>query len=86
MYKRQLLNQYESSKGNIAEYVNNEKKNIRAMVDKSLHYFYNRLEENVVDNIALYKGLDFKEYVEQRISRTLQREMEGWVAAYSPHI
>ena len=56
------------------------------MVDKSLHYFYNRLEENVVDNIALYKGLDFKEYVEQRISRTLQREMEGWVAAYSPHI
>lgn len=81
-----LLSQYESSKGNIAEYVNNEKKNIRAMVDKSLHYFYNRLEENVVDNIALYKGLDFKEYVEQRISRTLQREMEGWVAAYSPHI
>lgn len=81
-----LLSQYESSKGNIAEYVNNEKKNIRAMVNKSLHYFYNRLEENVVDNIALYKGLDFKEYVEQRISRTLQREMEGWVAAYSPHI
>ena len=30
--------------------------------------------------------MDFKEYVEQRISRTLQREMEGWVAAYSPHI
>ena len=82
----ELLNQHEANKANIAEYVNNEKKNIKAMVDKSLHYFYNRLEETVVDNISFYKGLDFKEYVERNISRTLQREMENWVATYSPHI
>lgn len=70
----------------IDEFVRNEEKNIEGMVDKSLQYFYDRLSEDIVDNIRFYKGLDFKDYVEQRISKQLKREMENWLVAYAPHI
>lgn len=81
-----LLNQYQNDKYNIAKFVNEEKKNINAMIDKSLHNFYNKIEDDIVDNISFYKGIDFKEYVEKRVSKMLQKEMANWVAVYSPHI
>ena len=56
------------------------------MADKSLVFFQRRLTESVTDNVNFYKGSDFKEYVESRISRMVQREMENWVASYSPHV
>ena len=56
------------------------------MVNKSLRFFHHRTEETIVENIEMYKGTDFKEYVERRISRMMQREMETWVANYSPQI
>jgi hypothetical protein len=56
------------------------------MADKSLQYFYKKFEERVIDDIQFYKGLDFKDYVELRVSRTMQREMENRVATYGPSI
>lgn len=81
-----LLKDEEVRKKNIAAFVIRETQNIIAMADKSLAFFQRRLTESVTDNVNFYKGADFKEYVESRISRMVQREMENWVASYSPHI
>lgn len=83
---RQMIAEQADDKKLIAEYVDKEKKNIKAMVNKSLRFFHRHLEENVVESIELYKGMDFKEYVERRVSRLMQREMETWVANYSPQV
>ena len=83
---RQMIAEQADDKKLIAEYVDKEKKNIKAMVNKSLRFFHRHLEENVVESIEMYKGMDFKEYVERRVSRLLQREMETWVANYSPQV
>lgn len=83
---RHMIAEQADDKKLIAEYVDKEKKNIKAMVNKSLRFFHRRLEENVVESIEMYKGMDFKEYVERRVSRLMQREMETWVANYSPQV
>lgn len=83
---RQMIAEQADDKKLIAEYVDKEKKNIKAMVNKSLRFFHRHLEENVVESIEMYKGMDFKEYVERRVSRLMQREMETWVANYSPQV
>jgi len=81
-----MLAEQVTNKENIGKYVESEKPSIYAMVDKSLQFFYKRFEERVIDDIQFYKGLDFKDYVELRVSKTMQREMENWVASYSPSI
>lgn len=82
----ELIAEQEGHQGNIAEYASSQQDNMIAMVNKSIQYFHRRLEENVVDMVAGYHGMDFKNFVEQRVSKQLQREMENWVAAYSPHV
>lgn len=83
---KNILNEHQLDSNIIEEFVNHEKKDIDSMIDKSIMYFYDRLNEDITDNVRFYKGLDFKDYVEQRISKQLKREMENWVAVYSPHI
>ncbi|KHM52693.1 Dynamin family protein [Anaerovibrio lipolyticus DSM 3074] len=81
-----MLRDEELRKNNIAKFVEKETQNIIAIADKSLAFFQRRLTETVTDNVNFYKGSDFKEYIESRISRMVQREMENWVASYSPHV
>lgn len=83
---RNMLNEQTNDKALIIDYVDREKQNIKSMVNKSLRFFHHRLEESIVENIEMYKGMDFKEYVERRVSRMMQREMETWIANYSPQI
>lgn len=83
---KRMIEEQSHDKELIAEYVNQEKQNMKAMICKSLRFFHRHLEENVVETIELYKGMDFKEYVEKRVSRLMQREMENWIANYSPQI
>lgn len=83
---RALLAEQEQNKVNIAAYVEQAKGHMLAMVDKSLHHFHEKLKEAILDDVQLYKGADFKDYVEVRISKRMQREMEAWLAAYAPHV
>lgn len=83
---RQMIDDQANDKMQIAEYVDREKQNIKSMVNKSLRFFHHRTEETIIESIDMYKGMDFKEYVERRISRLMQREMETWIANYSPQI
>lgn len=82
----QLLAASESQKKNIAAYAKRETRNICDMTDKSLAFFQNRLTESIVDEVQYYHGIDFKDYVEQRVSKGMQRQMENWVASYSPYV
>lgn len=82
----ELLAEQEGNQHNIKTYASAQKEHIIAMVNKSLQYFHQRMEENIVDMVQGYHGMDFKSFVEQRVSKCMQREMEGWVAAYSPHV
>ncbi len=82
----EMLEEQMKNKENIRQYVEHEKANMLPIIDKSVHYFYKRIEDNITDQIQFYKGMDFKDFVEQRISKALQRELENWVAGYSPSI
>lgn len=82
----EMLDEQTQNKENIRQYVEREQANILPIIDKSIHYFYKRIEDNITDQIQFYKGMDFKDFVEQRISKALQRELENWVAGYSPSI
>lgn len=83
---KDMLAEQAENKKSIAEFVAEEQKNIVAMTDKSLRYFYKKLEDRIVEDVQFYKGLDFKDYVEQRISRAIQRELENWLMSYAPNI
>ena len=83
---QELLKDEELRKKNIAKFVELEMQNIIAMADKSLAFFQRRLTEDVTKDVRVYKSPNFKEYVEDTISRMVQRRMEDWVASYSPHI
>lgn len=81
-----MLSEQMQNKQKIADFVQEEKKTLVAMADKSLRYFYKRLEDRIVEDVQFYKGLDFKEYVEQRVSKAVGREMENWLMSYAPNI
>ena len=81
-----LLSHVESNQDKIRQFVQSECEAIERMAAKSIAVFQNRLTEKVFDDIKFYKGADFKDYVEQRVSKYIQRELENWVVEYSPHI
>lgn len=83
---QELFDEQRENKQKLAGFVEEEKKNIIAMTDKSLRFFFKRLEERIIDDVQFYKGLDFKDYVEQRVSKAIQRELENWLMSYAPNI
>lgn len=83
---QELFDEQLENKQKLAGFVEEEKKNIIAMTDKSLRFFYKRLEERIIDDVQFYKGLDFNDYVEQRVSKAIQRELENWLMSYAPNI
>lgn len=82
----EMFTEQVGNKQRIAAFVEEEKKNIVAMTDKSLRFFYKRLEDKIIEDVQFYKGLDFKDFVEQRISKSIQRELENWLMSYAPNI
>lgn len=83
---QELFDEQLENKQKLAGFVEEEKKNIIAMTDKSLRFFFKRLEERIIDDVQFYKGLDFKDCVEQRVSKAIQRELENWLMSYAPNI
>lgn len=77
---------YEEYRPRIHSYVTASRDTIFAMTDKSLQYFAARVGEELLEQIDLYQGQDFKEFIEKRIARFIQKEIEAWVAGYTPYI
>lgn len=81
-----MLDKHNDAKGKIAEYVEQEKQNIKAICEKSLQYFGNQITEDTIEEIKIYHGADFKNFIEERVTLQLKRKFEGWVASYLPQV
>ena len=86
---RDSLGQLIASRGeapHIEEYAAQTEQHILQMTEKSLKFFYDKLHEEVGEVVMEYGGQDFKMFVERRLQRNVQREIDNWIAMYSPRI
>lgn len=83
---KDLLNEHEEIKEKIIAFIQKEEQNFEMMTKKSLRLFTDRLIESISEMVEMYKGSDFKEYVEKQVARRISREYENWIVVYLPHI
>ncbi len=83
---RQALEEKAGREAKVADYVKAAKAHIYALTDKSLQYFHKKLKSNILEMVAQYRQQNFKSFIEQTIPRQVQRNIEGWVASYTPHV
>ena len=75
-----------SEKENILAYTKRIKQQIFMITDKSLSHFQKILWEEISDSVNRYKGVDFKEFIEHDITKSLRKNFEGWLPTYLPSI
>lgn len=83
---QQMLQEKNSAENNVDAYVKSAKAKIYAMADKSLQHFHGKLRENILDLVEGYQSQDFKNFIEQTVPKHIQRNIEGWIGAYAPHV
>lgn len=81
-----LLNESMDNKASIKLYIEESKQIVLAMVNKSVYFFRDKLQEDILDMVTTYQGTGFKEYVETCVVRRMKSNFESWVAGYSPYI
>jgi small GTP-binding protein len=81
-----LLAAHQRHGDHIGEYVEKSRQKILAMTVKSLQYFHSHLEDDVMTMVTDYRGTDFKEFVETRLLKRIQKEIDNWLGLYGPHI
>lgn len=82
----QILSENSLDQKKIDDYTDSAKKRIYAMTDKSVSYFHAKLKENILEKIKQYHSQDFKNFIEQTITREIRKNIESWIGAYAPHI
>lgn len=80
---RAVALQEESRKNKLGEYVGIQKKDMLAMVRKSLQYFQLQLKEEVFEAVDSYRGTEFKSYIEKQIVSIVQKRIAQWVNTYA---
>lgn len=83
---QEVSKEREKQKKNIRAYAEQSKAQMYAMADKSIQYFQHNLLEEITAAIMSYRGEDFKDYIEQNITRSIKQNFESWTRAYSPYI
>lgn len=78
----ELLEAREQDDVQIQVYLQKNKKKLMAMLEKSLKFFHAHLEEEVEYQVGAYSGLDFKEFVETRLQRYIEHEIDNWLVLY----
>lgn len=81
-----MLADKEQGQERVQAYMEKEQKIILEMTDKSLKHFYQRMEEDILDMVENYRGDDFKDFIETRIIKRVQREIDNWIGMYGPRI
>ena len=81
-----LLDARKQDADQINIYLEQQEQQILQMLDKSLKYFHERLTDEAVAQVDAYRGADFKEFVDVRLKRQIQREIENWLALYGPRL
>ncbi len=77
-----LLEARKEDEEQINRYLQEQEQQILQMLDKSMKYFHDRLTDEILAQVDSYKGADFKEFVDVRLKRQIQREVENWLALY----
>lgn len=75
----EMVIEEEKRKEKISDFINNEKRNILSMMKKSLDYFYVDFSEEINESIENYKGLDFKDFIEIKITAIIRKKINRWV-------
>lgn len=83
---RQMLQEKTAEENNVDAYVKSAKTKIYAMTDKSLQHFHGKLRENVLDLIEQHQSQDFKNFIENTLTKHIQRNIESWIGTYTPHV
>lgn len=81
-----ILKDNDSDSKIVDDYVKAAKSRMYAMTDKSIEYFHGKLRENVLEMISQYRNQDFKNYVENTVTKYVRRNIESWIGAYAPRI
>lgn len=83
---RSLLSDRASEREEMNQYSKEFKNQIYAMTDKSLHFFGDKLREDVLEAIERHHSQNFKEFIEKDLTRSIKRRIETWIGTYTPHI
>lgn len=81
-----LLQSHADHSQQIRRYVEEQLVVIDRMVDKSLHFSHARLSEDVEAAVMDYCGTDFQNFVENNLSRKVQREIDAWLSINTQRI
>lgn len=68
------------------EYMEENRHRFLRMLEKSLQSFFERLTDDVEAQVRAYRGADFKDFVETRLERSVQKEISNWLALYVPRL
>lgn len=85
MVLEQLIENEEDT-SRIEDYAAQSEREILQMTEKSMKFFHDRIHDEVLEMVMEYRGQDFKTFAEGRLQRNVQREVENWIAMYSPRI
>ena len=80
------INDRQNRGSSIDSYVISIQDAIFAICDKSIQTFGNKLREDIMEQVDLYQGGDFKDFIEIHIARRIQKNVENWLAVYTPQI
>ncbi|MBD8071171.1 dynamin family protein [Bacillus sp. PS06] len=70
----------------LSDYIASRKHEIVQLTFKSIDHFEENVKESIRENIELFDGPKFKNYVEKTIPVTIKHQIKGWVNSYSPQI
>lgn len=82
----QMLCNEAKRKDRINLYIQDQKEDIISMVKKSINFMSFNLADEINDSIEMYKGLDFKEFIEKNITALIKKNFIRWVNMYTPAI
>lgn len=63
----------------IAIYVEEHKKDIQLMTQKSLNYYFSELQSEVLEQVDFYKGNDFKHFIEKQMVSSIRKQTTQWM-------
>lgn len=82
--KMNAFAQNEANRNNkLAEYAEIQKKDMLAIIRKSLQYFQSQLKQEVIESVDCYQGTEFKSYIEKQIVSLVQKRILHWISTYS---
>ncbi|WP_156291262.1 dynamin family protein [Oceanobacillus salinisoli] len=85
-YIREWKNNQSSMENHLTHYIQEREEEIRYIIEKSVTYFGNGLQEDVRNRIHVYQGADVKTLVSSDLPVVIRSQFNQWVNQYSDYI